>query len=234
MPIVINDDTKIIAMTAVGDNDDDVSETVEFNYTLKRSDMEFQMPQGWTWMSHNFESPIAPSELSSDEGITRILSQTQEVIRDPQLGMIGTLTELSATESYKVETSTATSRQRLSDIAWNPATPIAINAGWNWLGYPVDQTMSIDEAFATTEAETLDIVVGQNGFAQFDGDKWVGTLETMSPGMGYMYQRQSAKNVVYNTSIVSNAASTAGRMYRKRCRHTMSRYSVPTPSTSTS
>lgn len=185
-------------------------------------------------MSHNFESPIAPSELSSDEGISRILSQTQEVIRDPQLGMIGTLTELSATESYKVETSTATSRQRLSDIAWNPATPIAIYAGWNWLGYPVDQTMSIDEAFATTEAETLDIVVGQNGFAQFDGDKWVGTLETMSPGMGYMYQSQSAKNVVYNTSIVSNAASTAGRMYRKRCRHMMSRYSVPTPSTSIS
>lgn len=35
-------------MTAVGDNDDDVSETVEFNYTLKRSDMKFQMPQGWT------------------------------------------------------------------------------------------------------------------------------------------------------------------------------------------
>lgn len=207
VPIIINDDTQILAMTSVGNGDDDVSEIVQFNYTLKRSEMDFQMKEGWTWMSHNFESAIAPAELAADKGISRIMSQTQEVIRDPQLGMIGTLTELSASESYKVETTTATPRQRLSDIAWNPATPIAINSGWNWLGYPVSQTMSVDEAFAMTNAETLDVVVGQNGFAQFDGENWIGTLETMSPGMGYMYQSQSAKNVVYNTSIVSNASA---------------------------
>ena len=205
VPIVINDDTRILAMTSVGNGDDDISETVEFNYTLKRSDMDFQMPEGWTWMSHNFESAIAPADLAADEGISRMMSQTQEVIRDPQLGMIGTLTKLVASESYKVETTAATARQRLSDIAWNPATPIALNSGWNWLGYPVSQTMSVDEAFATTNAETLDVVVGQNGFAQFDGENWIGSLETMSPGMGYMYQSQSAKKVVYNTSIVSTA-----------------------------
>lgn len=67
--------------------------------------------------------------------------------------------------------------------------------------------MTVDEAFAPTDVETLDMVVGQNGFAQFDGEKWVGTLETMSPGMGYMYQSASAKKVIYNTSIVSNAAA---------------------------
>lgn len=207
VPIIINEDTRILAMTSVGNGDDDVSETVEFNYTLKRSDMDFQMDEGWTWISHNFESAIAPADLSADEGISRIMGQTQEVIRDPQLGMVGTLAELKASESYKVETTTATARQRLSDVAWNPATPISLNAGWNWLGYPVSQTMSVDEAFATTNAETLDVVVGQNGFAQYDGESWVGSLETMSPGMGFMYQSQSAKNVVYNTSIVSTASA---------------------------
>lgn len=208
VPIVITEDTKILAITSVGSGDDDMSETVEFNYTLKRSDMDFQMEEGWTWMSHSFETPIAPSDLSADESIARIMSQTKEVVRDPELGMIGTLAELIAPESYKVETTAATARQRLSDVAWNPATPIALNAGWNWLGYPVGQTMSVDEAFAPTEAEALDIVVGQNGFAQFDGEKWVGTLETMSPGLGYMYQSQSDKKAVYNTSIVSNASAT--------------------------
>lgn len=207
VPIVINDDTHIIAMTSVGNGDDDVSETVEFNYTLKRSDMDFQMPEGWTWMSHNFETALTPDAIATDANVSRILSQTQEVIRDPQLGMVGTLRELSASESYKVQTSSATSRVRLSDVAWNPATPIALTSGWNWLGYPLSQTMSVDEAFADTQAETLDIVVGQNGFAQFNGTNWVGTLETMSPGMGYMYQSQTGNNVVYNTSIVSTAAS---------------------------
>ena len=207
VPIIIDDDTQILAMTTVGSGEGDTSETVQFNYTLKRSDMDFKMEEGWTWMSHSFESSIAPADLAADENVSRILSSTKEVIRDPQLGLIGTLTELSAPESYKVETTAATSRQRMSDVAWNPATPIALNPGWNWLGYPVGQTMSVDEAFATTDAETLDIVVGQNGFAQFDGENWIGTLETMSPGMGYMYQSQSAKNVVYNTSIVSTASA---------------------------
>lgn len=207
VPIIIDEDTRILAMTSVGTGDEDVSETVEFNYTLKRSDMDFQMEEGWTWISHNFESGVSPSVLASDESVSRILSQTQELIRDPQLGLVGTLTEMTAPESYKVETTAATARQRLSDVAWNPATPISLNAGWNWLGYPVGQTMSVNEAFATTDVETLDVIVGQKGFAQFDGEKWIGTLETMSPGMGYMYQSQSEKNVVYNTSIVSTAAA---------------------------
>ncbi len=207
VPIVINEDTKILAMTSVGSGDDDVSETVEFNYTLKQSDMDFTMEEGWTWISHNFESPVAAETITADENIQRIMSQTQEVIRDPQLGMVGMLQELNASESYKVETTAPTTRQRLSDIAWNPATPIALNSGWNWLGYPVSQTMTVDEAFAPTAVETLDIIVGQNGFAQYDGESWVGTLETLSPGLGYMYQSQSAKNVVYNTSIVSTASA---------------------------
>ena len=205
VPIVINDDTRILAITSVGN--DDVSETVEFNYTLKRSDVDFRLDSGWSWISHNLETAVDPAELAADEHVTRIMSQTREVIRDPQLGMTGTLTELNASESYKVETTAATARQRLSDVAWNPATPIALGAGWNWLGYPVGQTMSVNEALAPTAAEELDVIVGQNGFAQFDGEQWIGTLETMVPGAGYMYQSRSAKNVVYNTSIVSTAAA---------------------------
>lgn len=204
VPIIINEDTHILAMTSVGDGKD-ISEVVEFSYSLMRSDMDFQMEEGWTWISHNFESSIPASEFAIDGNVSRVLSQTKELIRDPQLGLTGNLTELTAAESYKIETTGPTARIRLSDIAWNPATPVALNPGWNWLGYPVAQTMSVDEALATTDGETYDVIVGQNGFAQYDGEKWVGTLETMSPGMGYMYRSQSAKNVVYNTSVISRA-----------------------------
>lgn len=207
VPIIINEDTKILAMTSVGAGDDDVSETVEFNYTLKRSDMDFRMEQGWTWISHNFENAITPADISADESVRRILSQTQEAARDPQLGMVGSLAELSASASYKVEAVAATARQRLSDVAWNPATPIALNPGWNWVGYPLSQTMTVDETFADSKPESLDVIVGQNGFAQFDGEKWIGTLATMSPGLGYLYHSQSAKNLVYNTAIVSTASA---------------------------
>lgn len=203
VPIVISSDTHIKAMTMVGN--DDVSDVKEFSYVIKKSDMDIAMTEGWTWMSHNFADGMTAAQLAEDAAVQRVKSQTQEVLRDPQLGLVGTLSSLEASQSYKVETSAATASRRISGVAWNPATPIALNDGWNWLGYPADQTMTLDEAFATTTVEKLDAVVGQDGFAQYDGEHWVGTLETLAPGKGYMYQSQSKKNVVYNTAIVSKA-----------------------------
>lgn len=203
VPIVINDDTHIKAMTMVGS--DDVSEVKEFSYTLKKSDMDIAMAEGWTWMSHSFADGITAAQLADDAAVQRVQSQTQELVRDPQLGLIGTLSALEASESYKVETSAAVALPRISGVAWNPATPIALSDGWNWLGYPAEQTMTLDEAFATTTVEKLDAIVGQDGFAQYDGERWVGTLTTLVPGKGYMYQSQTEKQVAYNTTIVSKA-----------------------------
>ena len=206
VPIVIDDDMEILAMTQVGTDPNDVSEIVQFNYTLKRTDMDYALEEGWSWVSHNLETTASPADFAEMGNVERILSQTQEVVNDPKLGFVGTLTEMTADKGYKVETSAAAaSTVRLSDVAWNPATPIEVVPGWNWIGYPVSQTMTVDEAFEPTAAETLDMVVGQNGFAQFDGENWVGTLQTLSPGMGYMYQSQSGNSIVYNTSIVSKA-----------------------------
>ena len=203
VPIVINDDTHIKAMTMVGD--DEVSEVKEFSYTLKKSDMDIAMAEGWTWMSHSFADGLTVAQLADDAAVQRVQSQTKELVRDPQLGLVGTLSALAASESYKVETSAAVALPRISGVAWNPATPIALSDGWNWLGYPAEQTMSLDEAFATTTVEKLDAIVGQDGFAQYDGERWVGTLTTLVPGKGYMYQSQTEKQVAYNTTIVSKA-----------------------------
>ncbi len=207
VPIVIDADTKILAMTMIGSDGNDVSETVEFNYTLKKTNMELALEEGWNWISHTLETPVESATVAAEENVIRIKGKDQEIARDADKGLTGNLLSLSAAESYKVETTGATSRIRLNDVAWNPATPIAISDGWNWLGFPVEQTMTPDEAFTPTDVETLDIVVGQNGFAQFDGEKWVGTLATMSPGLGYMYHSVSAKNVIYNSSIISDASA---------------------------
>lgn len=208
VPIVVDGDTHIKAMTAVGTGDSDVSETVDFNYTLKKTTVDLNMADGWTWMSHNMETALPVASVAADAGVSRILTQDREVVRDPQFGMIGTLTDIAADQSFKVQTSAASAVRNLTDYAWNPSTPITLNAGWNWIGYPVDQTMSVDEAFANTDADIDDVVVGQSGFATYDGQKWTGTLEVLTPGLGYMYQSAKAKDVVYNTSIVSTAAAT--------------------------
>lgn len=186
-----------------------------FNYVGEYS-LYMDFPAGWTWISHGFVPSVEVGRITADGNITRVLGRTQEVIRDPELGVVGNLAELLPAESYKVE-SAARTNVVLSDFTiWDAAAPIAVNAGWNWLGYPVQQTMTVDEAFAATDAETMDIVVGQKGFAQFDGEKWTGTLETMSPGMGYMYRSQTAKSVTYGAPQASqtharNAVAASGR-----------------------
>lgn len=206
VPVVIDGDTQIMAMTQVGNDGKEVSDVVTFNYTLIHSNLDIPVADGWTWVSHNMENPVAPSAFEG-ENVGMILGQTAETVRDPKFGFIGSLTEMVPVESYKLRAEGTASNVRLSDVAWNPASPIALNSGWNWLGYPVDQTMTVAEALQPTEAETLDMIVGQNGFAQFDGETWTGTLATMQPGAGYMYYSVSDKELIYNTSIVSKAAA---------------------------
>ena len=212
-PIVIDTDSvTILAMTALG-NSDEVSEVVTFSYTLKRSDIDFHLSEGWTWISHNFEEAVAATEFTQDENVATIRSQSKETVKDPKFGFVGTLTELLPTESYKLEASQETT-VRLSRFEWNPDSSLILKGGWNWLSYPVNQTMSVSEAFEGNNIETLDYIVGQEGFAQFNGTEWEGTLTTLSPGKGYMYQSQSAKSITYNTSIVSKAAARyARRLY---------------------
>ena len=69
--------------------------------------------------------------------------------------------------------------------------------------------MSVEEAFASANPSNGDYVKSQKGFAQYyEGLGWSGTLKTMTPGMGYMYQNTSgyAKTLVYPMANVKSKA----------------------------
>lgn len=200
VPIVINDDTRILAMTMVGNNSEDVSDVVSFNYTIKRNAMDYTLPQGWSWISHAFENPLPVDTLLKSEGIKRILSQRGEEAD-----------AMMAAEGYKVETAADVAVERLSDVAWNPSTPISLRSGMNWIGYPLSQAMTPDEAFSSMDPEAGDVLIGQRGFAEYDGEKWVGILDLMLPGEGYLYKSKSEKTLIYNRSIVSKARARKSR-----------------------
>ncbi|MDE5807569.1 MAG: chitobiase/beta-hexosaminidase C-terminal domain-containing protein [Muribaculaceae bacterium] len=206
VPIVINDDTQILAMAMVGNHAEDVSDVVAFNYTLKRNAMEYAFPKGWSWISHSFESALPADLLLEDPSISHIVSSQGEYASTGDEDY-----SLTAAQSYKVEASANAALPRMTDVAWNPATPIALHSGINWIGYPMSQTMSLDEAFSAMEPEISDVVIGQSGFAEFDGERWVGTLETMVPGAGYLYKSKSDKELIYNRSIVSKARAQKAR-----------------------
>ena len=203
-PITISNDTKILAVTSIENGTEEESEIVELNYAVKRSDVDIQLQKGWTWVSHNICNGIPVSELLSNNSVLRIVSQTEEVYKDTELGIVGSLEVLLPSESYMIESSAAIKLQFPNTVLFNPESSICLNEGCNWIGYPLSDTISLDNVFASIDVDTLDVIVGQRGFSQFDGEKWVGTLKVMSPGAGYVYYSKTAKNIVYNTSATTN------------------------------
>ncbi|MBR5725378.1 MAG: choice-of-anchor J domain-containing protein, partial [Muribaculaceae bacterium] len=67
---------------------------------------------------------------------------------------------------------------------------ITINPGWNWIGFPMDSEMSIDEALANFEPEFGDGIASYGGITEYIGI-WTGDFETLVPGQGYMYYSAS-------------------------------------------
>ena len=209
-PIVIADDNVTIKAMAIGKALSE-SEVKEFSYSLKKTALNYQVPNGWLWMSHNLENSVSVNDFVEGTGIERIVSQNAETVKDTSWGFFGNITELLPAAGYKVRASAA-GEKPLSGNEFNAqenAVPVA--SGWNWIGYPVNQVMTVDEALTYFTATTGDYIVGQDGFAEYDGTKWQGTLEGLKPGQGYLFKSATNSEISFNTNIVSNAVSYVGK-----------------------
>ncbi len=207
-PIAINGDMTLKVM-AVGMNGSE-SETKEFAYTIKQTNMRLALASGWNWASHNQADDIAANDLKLSS-IKRIQTQTDEMFNDPNYGFVGYIDDVNGGQTIKVETSAATDIV-LHGEQYNPtATAVMLHRGWNWIGYPMDQIMSIGEAMQYLDAEEGDFLTNlSDGYAQYHDGSWIGDLEVMTPGQGYLFKSVSEKSFVYNDAIVSNAKSVYG------------------------
>ena len=209
-PIAIND-AMTIKFMAVGTNYDE-SDVIECTYSIRQSDVKLNLAKGWNWNSHDVASPVGVSEFSGVA--SRILTQTDEVIDDPVLGFVGTLTTIDGSETMKIEAK-ASATKSFTGEQYNPAlSPIVLHEGWNWLGYPISQTMTLADALSYMDTDEGDCISNlEGGFATFNNGEWEGSLKTMNPGAGYLYKSASAKSFIYNNvPTVLNARA----LYRER------------------
>ena len=89
----------------------------------------------------------------------------------------------------------------LEGPAVDPSTvSITINPGWNWIAYPMDSEMSLEDALADFEPEFGDGIASYGGITEYIGI-WTGDFETLEPGHGYMYYSASEepKTLVFST-----------------------------------
>jgi hypothetical protein len=77
-------------------------------------------------------------------------------------------------------------------------TTLSLAANWNWISYLPQVNMTVDEAFAGLNPTAGDIVKNQVAFAVYDAQAgWVGNLDYMRPGLGYMYKAAQAATFKY-------------------------------------
>ena len=92
----------------------------------------------------------------------------------------------------------------LSGIPANPANhEIAINPGWNWIGFPCAMELNVSDALTNFQAEEEDMIQISESMIEFDGEEWFGDFETLVPGQGYMYYSNSTES---KTLIISTGA----------------------------
>lgn len=176
------------------------------------TETKLELAQGWNWMSHNQQEPLPVTALQPAGA--RMVGQTEELYKDTRFGWMGDLEELLPTQMYKLQLDEPMEVQ-LSGRLFNASfRSIPLYQGWNWMGYPVANTMTPAEALAKLEAEEGDMLIGQDGMSTYSDGQWQGTLLTMVPGQGYMFFSQSDKNLFFNAS----AQASSRRAYIERNR----------------
>ena len=158
---------------------------------------------GWNWWStyielNNNDGLIQLENSIGGAGII-IKSRTNGYVEayqyNGETNWYGTLSSINNEQMYKIRTNAACNAT-IAGMATMPSNhPISIKNGWNWIGFPCNQNVSVDVALSGFTPEANDVIKGRNGFTTYYSDEnysmWYGTLNTLEPGRGYMYRSNS-------------------------------------------
>lgn len=195
---------------------DEAAEYVaSFQYAHTRA-----LVSGWNWYSTYIElngtNGLEMLENSMGAAGIRIQGRNGYTERYDYQGTstwYGTLTSIANEQMYKVRTNAVCNAVMIGDAALAANHPITINKGWNWIGYPVNQSVSVSAAMGGFTPEADDIIKGRNGYSTYISypgyTMWYGTLNTMEPGNGYMYKSNSntAKSLVFQVGAKADVVA---------------------------
>lgn len=158
----------------------------------------YMQKAGWKWTSLysggvSWNSP----EIELGNVVEEIRSEDALLHDDPEYGYFGDLNRLEPGTCYKIkvkEEEPGLLNLRIYPGGYEDMRPYRqIVPMWNWLGNPYQYDHDINSVFSTEDTYANKFNVGDrivskdNGFAEYNGEKWTGTLTTLHAGLGYMY-----------------------------------------------
>ncbi len=183
--------------------------TLEANFEIPTVESTVQLNSGWTWWSGNQEITLAQLEEAMGTSGLYIVSQTGDMASYYEgLGWDdGELEGIDLSRMYKISASAPVELVLNAPAADPSEYTITINNGANWIGYPVQQSMDINEALADLTPASNDVIKSLNSFAMYSAGRWRGGLNTLEPGKGYVYTSKATgeKTFVYPSQSRSNA-----------------------------
>ena len=154
---------------------------------------------GWNWFSTYLEvedaiEMLQAIEASLGENGIEIRNSQVNTEYDSEWGWWGDLDEegIVNEQMYKIRVNVPCTLT-MEGIPANPADhPITIRKGWNWIGFPSAEAISLEDAFAGF-AQEGDRIRNSGAQIEYDPDwGWFGDFETLVPGQGYMYYSASS------------------------------------------
>ena len=158
-----------------------------------------ELAEGWNWISTyiEVEDPVAMLQMvetALGENGLNIKNSQVGTEYDSEWGWFGDLDDVGMTneQMYKILVSSPCTII-LEGTPANPAAhPITVNPGWNWIGFPSTEAISLDNAFAGF-AQAGDKIRNSSAEIEYDPEwGWFGDFETLEPGQGYMYYSASS------------------------------------------
>lgn len=159
----------------------------------------YMQKAGWKWTSFygggvRWNSP----EYELGNVVEEIRSEDALLHNDPEYGYFGDIYSLETGECYKIkvkeeEPGLLDLRIMYTGGYEDMQTHRQIVPMWNWLGNPYQYDHDINSVFSTEDTYANNFNVGDrivskdDGFAEYNGEKWTGTLTTLRAGLGYMY-----------------------------------------------
>ena len=156
------------------------------------------LESGWQWMTLWKDIESENMTKAFGDNLVEIRSQVGVMANDATYGYFGPLADngLMANNAYKVNMS--------ADVPWRDAyvmengtylarpTVQTLQKGWTWIPYPYYHSYPLS-AFKIDGTAGDRIVSFNDGFAEYDGTNWTGTLTELNPRQAYLYYNNSSE-----------------------------------------
>ncbi len=187
-----------------------VSYTANFDYVHTQA-----LVAGWNWWGTYVElngiNGLSMLENSLGENGVRIQSRSdgyakRSVTPSGYGYWSGSLRSICNEQMYMINTNNVCNVEMVGEAAVLGEKAIPINNGWNWIGFPSNQDMTLSNALQQFTPAPGDQIKGRSGYATYkvqgSYSYWSGNLRTLEHGQGYMYYSNSEtpKTLVYSSS----------------------------------